>query len=233
MGSMNQLVTTAIVLARTNYGEADRILTVLTPEYGKLRLMAKGVRRVKSKLAGGIELFSTSNITFIRGRGEIGTLISARLLQYYDHIVRDITRVLLGYEMIKMLNKAIEDEAEPMYFELLEQAYQALDDDGIDEDLIRAWFAAQLLKLGGHTPNLRTDITGKALLPDQVYEFDFTSVAFTPKERGQFTTDHIKYLRLIFSGNQPRTLRQVNSNQTLLPGCTILINTMLNTFVRI
>ena len=57
---MKQLVTEVIILARTDYGEADRILTVLSPEYGKLRLLAKGVRRVKSKLAGGIELFSVS-----------------------------------------------------------------------------------------------------------------------------------------------------------------------------
>jgi len=39
-------------LSRTDYGEADRILTVLTPDYGKLRLLAKGVRKVKSKLGG-------------------------------------------------------------------------------------------------------------------------------------------------------------------------------------
>ena len=45
--------TQAIVLRRTNYGEADRILQLLTPE-GKKSVMAKGVRKEKSKLAGGI-----------------------------------------------------------------------------------------------------------------------------------------------------------------------------------
>ena len=45
----------AIVLRRTNYGEADRILQLLTPK-GKRSVMAKGVRRERSKLAGGIEL---------------------------------------------------------------------------------------------------------------------------------------------------------------------------------
>jgi DNA repair protein RecO (recombination protein O) len=73
---MQQLQTRGIILSRTDFGEADRILTVLTPQQGKLRLMAKGVRKIKSKLAGGIELFSVSDITYIRGKGELGTLIS-------------------------------------------------------------------------------------------------------------------------------------------------------------
>jgi DNA repair protein RecO (recombination protein O) len=81
---VKSLQTKAIVLSRTDYGEADRILTFLTPHEGKLRLMARGVRKAKSKVAGGIELFSTSDISFLRGRGEIGTLISARLRKYYS-----------------------------------------------------------------------------------------------------------------------------------------------------
>ena len=147
---MKQIVTTGIVLARTNYGEADRILTLITPEYGKLSLMAKGVRRIKSKLAGGIELFSVSDITFIRGRSDLGTLISARLIKHYRTIVKDIGRTMLGYDLIKLLNKATEDEPESEYFTLLEQAFEALDDPTIDQNLIRLWFTMQLLRLGGY-----------------------------------------------------------------------------------
>jgi recombinational DNA repair protein (RecF pathway) len=57
------------------------------PDSGKLSLMAKGVRKVKSKLAGGIELFSTSEITYIPGRGSVGTLVSSRLMRHYGGIV--------------------------------------------------------------------------------------------------------------------------------------------------
>src|SRR5205085_581911 len=121
-------LSSGIVLSRTNYGEADRILTLLTPDHGKLRLMARGVRKVKSKLAGGIELFSVSDITFIRGRGEMGTLISTRLVKHYGKIVQHIDRVQLGYELIKLLNTATEDRPEADYFELLQQAFAALDE---------------------------------------------------------------------------------------------------------
>lgn len=223
---MNQLTTTAIVLARTNYGEADRIITILTPDHGKLRLMAKGVRRVKSKLAGGIELFSVSDVTFIKGRSDIGTLVSARLRRHYGHIVGEIERVQLGYDLIKLLNKNIEDEAEGEYFELLEYAFQALDDVTIGEELIRTWFQAQLLRLGGHTPNLQTDAFGEKLDPHASYEFDFDSMAFVQHEQGQLTADHIKFTRLIFSGNQPNVLQHVRGNAELLASVRPLVNSV-------
>lgn len=229
---MNQLMTTAIVLARTNYGEADRIVTVLTPDNGKLRLMAKGVRKVKSKLAGGIELFSVSHITFIRGRGDISTLVSARLDRHYGNIVSDITRVQLGYDLIKVLNKTIEDEAEKEYFELLEQTFQALDDQANSDELIRTWFMAQLLRLGGHTPNLQTDSFGEKLNPHASYEFDYDAMAFVQHDQGQMVADHIKFMRLIFSGNTPAVLRKVTGWQNLIDACMMIVRTMFSTVVE-
>lgn len=231
---MNQLATTAIVLSRTDYGEADRILTVLTPDYGKLRLMARGVRRVKSKLAGGIELFSISNITFIYGRGEIGTLISTRLIRHFGSIINDIQRVQMGYELIKLLNKVTEDNAEPEYFTLLGQAFQALDDrDGISDVTVQTWFYAQLLRLSGHTPNLRTDTAGKPLAADAAYHFDYDTMAFAPDPAGGFTAGHIKYLRIMLSANPPKVLQQVRGQAELLAATRPIIQTLLNTFVRI
>jgi len=82
---MKQLVARAIVLSRTDFGEADRIITLLTPDQGKVRLVARGVRRAKSKIAGGIELFSISDITYMTGKGDLGTLISARLDRHYGN----------------------------------------------------------------------------------------------------------------------------------------------------
>lgn len=213
---MNQLVTTGIVLARTNYGEADRIVTMLTPDHGKLRLMAKGVRREKSKLAGGIELFSVSNITFIKGRSEIGTLVSTRLKQHYGHIVEDLTRVQLGYDLIKQLNKIIEDRAEAEYFQLLEQCLDALNDATIDLRLVQAWFDAQLLRLGGHMPNLVTDAFGEKLDASATYDFDYDSMAFAKHDHGQFDANHIKFMRLLFSGTHPKVLQQVKNVSELL-----------------
>jgi DNA repair protein RecO len=230
---VNQLQARAIVLSRTDYGEADRIITVLTHEHGKLSLMARGVRRVKSKLAGGIELFSVAEISYIKGRGQIDTLTSARLVHYYESIVQSIDRVQLGYELIKQLHRATEDQTEAEYFELLESAFIALDTQAISTELIRLWFQAQLLRYAGHSPNLRTDTAGNKLIADKLYSFDFDDVAFTVHPEGQFGSDHIKFLRLVFSGNPPQVLSQIDGLDSLLPSCIPLVQTMLQTYIRI
>jgi len=229
---MRQLVTPAIILSRTDYGEADRILTLLTPGYGKLTLLAKGVRRVKSKLAGGIELFSVSEITFIKGRGEVGTLVSTRLSRHYSRIVASLDRTMLGYELIKQLHKATEDEPEAAYFTLLQQAFEALDDPEVPLDLVTLWFAMQLLRLGGHTPNLRTDTQGNRLEPDLTYDFSFDNAAFAPNPNGRFTANHIKFLRLGFDGNLPQALQHIQGCRQLVQDTAVLVSTMVTTYVR-
>ncbi len=223
---MKQLVTTAIVLSRTDYGEADRILTVLTPEYGKLRLLAKGVRRVKSKLAGGIELFSVSHITFVKGRGEMGTLISTRLEKHYAAIARDLQRTMTGYELIKQLHKHTEDQPEPEYFTLLHQAFEALDDHTIALPLIQFWFDVQILKLSGHSPNLQTDTSGNRLTEGQNYQFDYAAMGFMPHNQGAFLSNHIKFLRLTLAGNVPRALCHIQGCGALIQDCQPLLRAL-------
>jgi DNA repair protein RecO (recombination protein O) len=228
-----QRVTTGIVLTRIAYGEADRIVTVLTPQDGKLRLMAKGVRRVKSKLAGGIELFSVASLTYIPGRGDIGTLVSSRLETHYGNIVKDIDRTMLGYDLIKLLHKATEDEPEEDYFDLMHQAFIALDDNTIDQDLIHLWFSAQLLRLSGHTPNLQTEPNGEKLQAQKVYEFSFDDSAFYAREGGSFRADAIKFLRLVFNGNQPKALQSVQGSDVLSEQCLPLVRTLLQQHLRL
>ncbi len=230
---MKRILTTGIILSRTDYGEADRILTVLTPDHGKLRLMARGVRKVKSKLAGGIELFSTSHVTYIEGKGEIGTLISTRLIKHYGHIIDNIDRVQLGYELIKVLNKATEDHPEAEYYHLMEQAFAALDDPKINPELIRTWFSAQLLRQAGHAPNLKTDTNDRKLNAETAYNFDPEAMIFTPHGNGKYSADHIKTLRLLFSAHSPADIAKVQNLDGLLADIAPLIRTMLTSYIRV
>lgn len=232
---MKQIITTAIILSRTDYGEADRILTLLTADHGKLRLMAKGVRRIKSKLAGGIELFSVSDISYMKGRGDIGTLVSTRLVKYYDTIVRDISRTMLGYELIKILNREIEDEPEPEYFELMEQAFAALDDPAINLDVVRVWFSAQLLRLSGHTPNLTHEANGTRLEAGKTYEFSYDDSSFISRPAdtdAPFGPDDIKFLRILFSGTSPAVIAKVSGSETLIEKTRPLVQFMAGQYIR-
>ena len=230
---MRQFRTKAIILNRTDYGEADRIIGFLTPDHGKVKTIAKGVRKSQSKLAGGIEFFSVSDISFIPGRKEISTVVSTRLIKHYGQIVKDLDRTNTAYALIKRLDKATEDAPETAYFDLLQAAFAALDDSTIDLELIELWFNMQLLRLAGHTPDLHTDTAGQKLASNRVYTFDFDKMHFTPDEQGRFSADHIKFLRLGFSPNTPRALNRIKAIQRLVKGSQPIVQSMLQAYIRI
>ena len=232
---IKQFTTQGIILTRTNFGEADRIITFITPDYGKVRAIAKAVRKSKSKLAGGIELFSVSELGFINGRGEIRTLIHSRLIKHYGNIVKDLDRTQLGYELIRITNRATEDAAESEYFNLLNEALDALDDHDINVQIVETWFYMRLLKLSGHTPNLHEDTDGEKLDSKNTYNFNIDRMRFAPSQDGQgmFSASHIKLLRLGFNAQKPSLLQRVQCSDDVLPAIQPLVQAMLKTFIRL
>lgn len=204
---MKQQTSPAIVLRRTDYGEADRIVTFLTP-IGKVRAMVKGVRRSKSKLAGGIELFSESTITFMETRGDLARIVSTRLDTHWDGIVGDLQRMMFGYEAMKLIDKRIEDEAPRDYYELLRATLEGLSDSDIPLAAMETWFYLRLLNLEGTQINTETDAQGGALKPDKLYDFSVDTMGFVSATTGRYKPDHIKLLRFM-EKYAPKTLKQV------------------------
>jgi DNA repair protein RecO len=230
---ISQIITNGMVLSRTDFQETDRILTILTPKYGKLRVIAKGVRRPRSKLAGGIELFSVNDLTVLPGRGELGTLISSRLKTNYGNIVKDINRTMLGYDLLKRMNRLTEDAAGEEYFDLLINSFEGLDDPDLLIGLLELWFTMQLLSITGHTPNLNSDIVGNKLIADKTYLFDFDAMAFQQFEAGPFTANHIKLLRLARISSGPRKLKQLTDANAHMTEALNLAKNVLQLHVRV
>jgi len=220
---MKQQTSPAIVLRRTNYAEADRIVTFLTP-IGKVRAIVKGVRRSKSKLAGGIELFSESTITFLETRGNLSRVISTRLEQHWDGIVGDLQRMMFGYEAMKLLDKVVEDdtEAERGYYDLLKNTLQALGELTIPQTAVEVWFYARLLKLQGREPNLSTDLAGKKLEGELLYTFSTEDMCFAISSHGDFRPDHIKLLRLVMA-HKIDVLKQIKNVAELSQQLSVLL----------
>lgn len=226
------IVTQGIVLARTNFQEADRIVTVLTPDHGKLRIMAKGVRRPKSKLAGGIELFSVSELSVMQGRGEIQTLVSARMIQHFVHIPTDINRTMLGYQFIKTINRTTEDAASEEYYELLYRALIGLNTPALGLPLLEVWFNMQLLKISGTNPNLTTNEHGEKLLVSDTFIFDHETMAFTAHQQGQYDVNCIKFMRLVAASTEPQRLMMITAAHSYTDTCLQLTNTLISSTLR-
>jgi len=209
--------TLAIVLRRTNYGEADRILQLLTPE-GKKSVIARGVRREKSKLAGGIELFAICDVVISQGKGDLGILTSARLVQFYRHILEDYDTLQFGYEVVKQVTKASEMVDEPEWYDVLGEVLAALDTLTISRKLIQTWFYLRFANLMGHELSLAHDVNGRKLQPDACYTYDVSERGLRESAQGELTADHVKFLRLI-NAKSLKVLVQVGGIDTILQEC--------------
>ena len=188
--------TSAIVLRRTNYGETDRIMSLITLDFGKVQVIAKGVRKEKSRLAGGIELLSISKISFIKGKRDIATLVSTQLEEHFDQITADYERTMVAYDFLKWIDKVTEEACEPDYYLHLKKGLTYLNAQ-IPLLIVRMWFLSGLLELTGYDIELFTDQAGDKLQVDHAYRFDIESGKFTPQDGGQFTAEHIKIIRLL------------------------------------
>lgn len=217
---MSTLRTKALVLRRTNYGEADRIVNLLTPD-GQNAVMAKGVRREKSKLAGGIELFAISDVTIYTGKGELGILTSARLEVFYEHILEDYDRLQFGYEAINAVMRASDAVSDEGWFAVLSQVYAGLDLAQVPLQLTQSWFYIHYADLTGYELSLERDVAGHRLAADTRYTYDVSEKGFRPNEQGNVTADHIKYLRLI-AAKPLMTVAQVGGVEEILPDCWLV-----------
>ena len=207
--------TRAIILRRTNYGEADRILKMITP-LGQRSVMAKGVRREKSKLAGGIELFAVSDIVIQTGKGDLGVLTSARLVHFYRHIMEDYDRLQFGYEAINLTSKASEMIDEPDWYDVLSEVYMGLDNSTIPLQLVQAWFYIRYAGLNGYEINLSRDVAGNFLEPTKTYMYDPVERGLRLSEQGDVTAAHIKFLRII-SAKPIAAVAQIGGVDDILP----------------
>ncbi len=202
----NDLRTHAIVLRRTNYGESDRILNLLTPE-GKIAVLAKGVRKEKSKLAGGIELFSVGDVVVHQGRGNLAVLTSAKLICFYQNILLDMARLELASECLKKVEKAAEQTDNPDYFDLVNQALAGLNKEFLPI-AVKSWFTLNLAQAVGEEVNLTADAEGGELIATERYFWDNAESALRKNPQGQISAAEIKLARLMLT-NKLATVARV------------------------
>lgn len=195
--SPKDLRVKAYVLHRTNYGEADRILNLIT-EQGKVAAIAKGVRKEKSKLAGNIEMFCLVDVNIHQGKSDLGVITSAKMLKYHSNLVTDFGRMELASLMLKKINKASEHSDSPEFFSCLDQALTALNDLQ-NPALVETWFLFNLLRACGEEINLYRDADGAKLSEDKCYVWDSLDDALKEHPQGNIGADEIKIMRLMFT----------------------------------
>ena len=187
--------TFGYVMRRTNYGEADRILNIITPE-GKITAIAKGVRKSKSKLAGGIEIFSLIDFVIHQGKSDFGIVTSAKMLNYYGEILKNFEKMELGGMILKKINQMAENSPAGEYFDIVDQSLRNLNSN-TNLILIESWFLLNVARVMGEEVNLYRDENGEKLQADKKYDFDGMRSVFVEKVNGDYGADEIKMLRFM------------------------------------
>jgi DNA repair protein RecO (recombination protein O) len=147
--------TEAIVLRTMELGEADRVLTVLTPRLGKLRVIAKGVRRPRSRIGGGLQPFSDVQLVLAVGR-TFDVVTSTSLEDPHLGLRNDLHSTAAAWYVVELADRFCEGAADSHEaFRLLAQALSALDaGDAVSREVVARWFELALLDAMGFRPEL-------------------------------------------------------------------------------
>ncbi|MGO8687702.1 MAG: DNA repair protein RecO [Candidatus Dormibacteria bacterium] len=162
-----------IVLRRVNYGEADRILTVLTREHGKLGVIVRGVRRPGSRMAAQTDLFERSRMQLAEGRGELLVLAQAqRASGPPAGIAGDSRRAACAAVVAELTDRVLEGHhPDAEVFGLVAAALDELSQPHHDPRRALVWFARQMIDRLGYAPELQRCVSCSGRLEEAAAAF--------------------------------------------------------------
>jgi DNA repair protein RecO (recombination protein O) len=145
--------TQAIVLSRFELGEADRVLTLLTPHDGKFKAIAKGVRKPRSRIGGSVEPFAELHLVLVRGR-TFDVIAQASVGEAWLRLRDRLESAATAWYLGELAERAVEERAaaHPVYA-LLRRAFQLLD-DGMAPGRVARWYEYGLADALGMRPEV-------------------------------------------------------------------------------
>lgn len=199
--------TRGFVIKKRDIGEADRIFTVLTQDFGKIKISGKAIRKIASKLRGGIDIFYLSEIEFIQGKS-YKTLTDTIVLEKFENIKRDLNKFKIVHKIAELLDNLLGvEEKDDKLWDLLVEVFEKLNDYSLSVthySLIYYYFLWNFFSILGYKPELfRCAICQKKLSPDAVYFSSddggiiCSSCKNEAKKSKKINSDFVKVLRLI------------------------------------
>jgi DNA repair protein RecO (recombination protein O) len=144
-----------VVLRSSKLGEADKIVTVMTQGSGKVRAVAKGIRKTTSRFGARLEPFTHVSLMVYRGRGSLDTVSQAEILAPFMALRGDLGLFAAGETMLEAVDKVAEEhERNVRLFLLLLSGIRALEARPADPAAVAESFLLKLLSLSGFHPSL-------------------------------------------------------------------------------
>ena len=178
--------TDAVILRRQDFGEADRLLVLLTPGHGKFRAIAKGARKPTARKTGHVELFALVDMLIARGR-ELHIITQAETKEPFLPLRDDLIRGTYANHLVELLDRfTAEQDASHAEFDLLVNALGWLCEHD-DLRLVARHYELRLLALAGFAPSLHQCAIGQEAIEPQ-------DQFFSPADGGVICPDHYEGL---------------------------------------
>jgi DNA repair protein RecO (recombination protein O) len=154
MTAVRSYRTRAIVLKSSIFAERDRLLTILTPDHGKLRVLAKGVRRLSSRLGGHVGIFCCSDLFLVRGR-TFDLVTQGQSLEQFETLRTDLWRVSQAFYAAELVDRFTEEQHPvPGAYDCLLKHLRRQNSPALDSGLLTHAFELEWLGLMGYRPQL-------------------------------------------------------------------------------
>jgi len=162
--------TEAIIIRKYRFGEADRLLTLYTPEYGKVRAIAKGAMRPGSKLGGNVELLTHSLLLLARGRN-LDIITQAQAVENFLPLRESLELTSCGFYLCEVIDAFTEENVEDReLFDLALETLRRMAEEGDGEKVLR-YFELRLLGHLGYRPQLGRCTTCSTQLSEEACYF--------------------------------------------------------------
>ncbi len=199
--------TQGFVLKKTDLREADQVFDIFTKDFGKLEILGRAIRKIKSKLRSGADLFYLSEVEFIQGK-TYKTLTDAITIEKFKNIRNDLEKLKAAYKIAEVADSLIKgQERDEQIWNLLDEVFEKLNNYSLlttSYSLIYYYFVWNLLSILGYQIDLyNCVICRKNLIPLKLYfsseEGGIICAACFDKtnERIDISSEVIKILRLL------------------------------------
>lgn len=152
--------TNGIIIKEEERGEADRVFTVFTEDFGKIRLHARGARKIKSKLAGRLALFNLINLHFVEGRKR-KIITDAYVIDNFYNIKQDLSRLKIALYASKILDDLIvASERDERLWKIIPWVFESANKGQIagTESILLRLFEVKLLDYLGYLPDFSSSL---------------------------------------------------------------------------
>tara|TARA_B110000438_G_scaffold258091_1_gene266567 strand:+ start:511 stop:1275 length:765 start_codon:yes stop_codon:yes gene_type:complete len=200
------LQTESIVLKVYDFGEADRIFTLLSPSNGIIRAVAKGIRKPKSRMGGHIDVMSKVN-AYISLGDNLSNLSQVEMINNYSLLKKDLSIISIGFYLLELCEKfSVENDPNNDIYQHLSFTLNLLL-SSVHKNLIMRWFEINLLVISGFLPELYTCLVSGEKLSEGDHLFSSVNGGLVDKKYATSTDNYI-----LMDKNSIKALRFLSNN---------------------